>query len=112
MILSINLNCISRPVDEKIVSPQRISHSAQDSGDENDTTEGVPEGDDQDDRKKLFARAIIGDKFDWEITEVVGPEIPKNTGLKRMCFSDPESGLVVPSDKQLVNFFQIFILFL
>lgn len=88
------------------MSPQKLIHSAHDSGDENETNEGNVDGEDQNDKKKLFAKAIIGEKFDWEITEVVGPEILRASSFKRMCFPDHEMGISVPSDKQVVVFIQ------
>ena len=66
---------------------------------------------DGNDRQKLLSRVVIGDKFDWEMTEPCGPEQPERSGRGRrlLCCPDPTSVYVVPNDQQLVkNILKIF----
>ncbi len=58
-----------------------------------------------------MSRSIIGDKFDWELTEISGPELPDKSVRGRFCCPDPTSVFVVPSDKHVVSSLQGWALF-
>jgi hypothetical protein len=50
-----------------------------------------------------MSHSIIGDKFDWEMTEICGPELQLQSARGRLCCPDPTSVFVVLSDKHLVS---------
>ena len=38
------------------------------------------------DKKKLLVRDFLGDKYDWQLTEFVGPEIPRDKAERRQIY--------------------------
>jgi len=92
------------------VSPQKRSVDVA-KDDETDAKERhETDGDDgenveSDDKQKLLSRVVIGDKFDWQMTEIFGPE--RSGRSRALCCPDPTSVYVVPSDKDLVLLSQV-----
>ena len=88
------------------VSPQKrnvdISNDDDDAKERHETDGDEVERGEIDDKQKLLSRSIIGDKFDWQMTEIFGPE--RSVRSRALCCPDPTSVYVVPSDKHLASF--------